>query len=66
MYMSVGDPGQGPAPPDPTPTGFLDQTEAKRAEKKKCFWDPPDPHPLIGRSGSATAYMHTKVTVTTK
>ena len=41
MYMSVGDPGQGPAAPDPTPTGFLDQTEAKRAEKKRSVFEPP-------------------------
>ena len=57
----MADPGEGPATPPP----FLDQTEARRAEKifletspphlSQDLNDPPPPQPpLIGRSGSAT------------
>ena len=58
---SGGSRGGARGPPAPL---FLDQTEARRAEKKTFFGDcaplisetgwPPHPFPLIWRSGSAT------------
>ena len=61
----VVDPGEGPG--GPRPPLFLDQNEARRAEKK-LFWgwaptlsqgmdDCPPPPPLIWRSGSATVSL---------
>ena len=36
-YKSVANPGEGPGEPGPSPL-FLNQTEARRAEKKNFSW----------------------------
>ena len=55
-HFAVADPGQGPT----SLPLFLDQTEARRAEKK-FLGDRPPPHPpppppLISRCGSGTVW----------
>ena len=62
----MADTWEGPGgPPSPTPL-FLDQTEARRAEKiggggveTGLIAGRPSPHPLISRSGSGTDNNHT-------
>ena len=61
LHIPVVDPGEGPKGPAPDPL-FLDQTEARRAEKVffetgSSLFSPPPPSPrLIWRSGSTTVF----------
>ena len=56
--LSVADPGEGPGEPSPPPPSFLDQTKARRAEKK-FFWDGPPPFSqgLDGRPPPSSPYL---------